>query len=587
MTDNTTPPKKPRARVTAKNTAQQTTAAAKPAAPRKPRPATPKAALVEKPVVEDTMVEKLPEVAIPEKPVYAEEEEETVVLKEEDVYTPPTDDDVAADMAEELGVEKHGESDYTIGEEAARITSTHPMDDTQYPLVVWARNPVTLNGLAAQALMRFNNGASHAQDSRILEIADYNSLASDLNMQAVACRKGGKWNNFLPVGKRQLRSSKTSFKVEGLDGDSDRLISLLMKRLDTGQPLLVRLWHSGLVFSLNPFDKAERIKISDRLAAAHLETLRRTNGMIHGTSSYYANRIIVEEFMNHVVASNIDRSLYPNIFKIMDHRDIQIMAWAIMAGSYQRGYRLTEICGGVKDVKDADGNVTLNKNGEVKRTVCTQRTESVIDFHLIVQIDESMFNDWQKEFIAKPIDGSNVATIEDIEKYQRLGRMHEETIINVAEGIDMVIKAPPVDDHIEIGEEWISSVENAVNDVIGADINASEEVKENLIDKQLEATAALDVAHWVKAFIIDGERVSDRRATIRTLRSLSNNETLRVELFDKIRKGMVERLAAVCAIPTTTCKGCGGLSNIINHNGTMFYTPIDMVSRFFTLAARS
>lgn len=478
-----------------------------------------------------------------------------------------------------------GDKDYTISTDSFNYRMLNGNSDNQYPLGVWVRDPDTLTGLQARAFERMANDNARPQDIILVDFAEQNNVNTDNNMLSFFARKGAEWNNFLPVGTRKLRNSKVTYNPGSLSGNTERVVAALMRKMDLGVPIIVRLWHSGIVFSINPSDKAERLALVDKLNSAHLQTLQRTNGLVHGTSSYYANRIIINEFMRHVTSSNIDRSLWPQITNIMDHRDIQFMAWALMAAAYPRGYRLHEQCGGLKDVVDADGKPLTNDEGKPKKNICGHINESIIDFNLICQIDNSAFTQWQKDFISRRIDENSPATLEDIKKYQSEGEMHREDRIEIDEELSVVVKAPVASLHISIGEEWIDSVERAVEQIIN--IDTDDETKNGYINRQLEATAAMDIAHWVTAFDFAGEIIDDRGGIERIFRSLGNNEKQRDTLFDSIRNRMSKRLAAVIAIPTFECSSCHNMSNKIQHNGTAFYTPIDMVSRFFTLTARN
>lgn len=512
-------------------------------------------------------------------------EEESIHLSDEDDFVYQDEEEVIATEVGNLPVEKVGSPDFTIGEKAYNYQMLNGDASGQFPLHVWARDSKSLAGMSLAALERMGQNRARAQDYWMIDYAEQNSIINDHHMMSFYARPGAKWNNYLPVGDRQLRSSKVNYTAQSAIGSTERVVSLLMRKLDLGVPIVVRLWHSGIVFSINPPDKGDRIALVDALQEAHLDTLRRTNGLIHGTSSFYANRLIINEFMRHVTASNIDRSQWPNIINLMDHRDIQFMAWGIMAASYIRGYNLVEKCGGVKDVLDADGKPVVNDEGEVKRTICGHNNSSIIDFHLLCQIDESAFTEWQREFIARKLDENNPVTIDDIENYQSQGEMHKEDRIELSDDFSIVLKAPKASLHIEIGERWINSVEKSVNQIINVD--SDDDTKNGYINRQLEATSAMDVAHWVKGFELEGEVIEDREGIERIFRSLGNNIAKRDEIFDKIRSRMSKRLAAVVAIPTFKCPGCGNLSNEVHHNGTAFYTPLDMVSRFFTLTARS
>lgn len=516
---------------------------------------------------------------------------ETVELAKPKEVKVVTEEDIAVAAAEEYKTELVGSKDYNI---RPSFKDTVKLTDEKldlYPLVNWTRDSKMLSYISRISQNKLINGQGTDSDYQNSDLANQCAVILDPHMEAFFAEENADWDNCFNVDDRKVRSSRVNYatKTNGgtLAGENreEQLFTVLSRRLELGTPLLVRLWHSGLSFVINPTSKDERIQLVDKLNAAHLETLRRTNGIVHGSSSYYANRILVRQFIKQAVNSNIDRNQWADINSLIDHRDIQIIAWALLAASHQRGYPYTEVCGGLKVSKDADGNEILGDDGKVKKTVCMYTKNAVIDLMLMIQIDNSKFTTWQKEFISRPINDANKVSVEDIKTYQSQGDVHKVDHVEIAEGISLVIGAPTVDKHIDIGEKWIETVETSVDDAIMT--TSDEETRNEMINSRLEATAILDVAHWVRGFIIDGEEVLNEDQVFRQFRYFSNNETINEKAYEAIRKLTVKRLGAVPAIPTEVCPECGNLSSTVNNNGSRIYTPIDTVARFFILADRN
>lgn len=558
--------------------------AAKPETKRAPRAKT-QATVKPKPEVKPPVVKEEPE---PKKDTMVEEDDETVEIQSENKVFNETDDlELIGTGISSMGVKKIAKVNYefvTRPHDVLAVDGTAP--DGGYPLGVWVRDPKPLQIMAAAAGARLQNGTNTEGDFQMLSFADENSINDDHEFMNVTARPNAVWDNALHVGTRKVRNSRVNYQPGTIDNAADRIVAVLGRRLGLGTPILVRLWHSGIVFTINPPERASVIAMSDTLNAAHLDTLRRTNGLIHGTSSYYANRIICTEFMKHVTASNIDQSHWPNILKLMDHRDIQFMALGLQAASHPRGYNMVEVCGGLRSVKHPETNLpVLNEDGKERKVVCTHRTESNIDFRLLGQIDNSMFTDYQRELIARPLSASKLVSLEEIEVYQSQGTFHQPVHVELENGLVMIIKAPKANTHIEIGEEWIQMAEDIVDNIITNDTDVVS--KNEAINRQIEATSAMDVAHWVHGFEVDGELVTNRTGIDRVFRQLGNNREQSERVFTMVRENIAKNIAAIVAIPTYKCSECGTLSNTIANNGNAFYTPLDMVSRFFILADRN
>lgn len=481
-----------------------------------------------------------------------------------------------------------GSPEYIIDEASLSYEKKDGDTTGQYPLYVWARDPTTLAGYYANSVSRINNDVGTDHDYRLCDIAEDNRITWDSTANAFFAKTNADWRNHLLVNGRKLRHGKVGINNDGKrEISSSRQETFLFDRLGLGIPLIVRLWHTGVSFTINPLTKEEAVGITEKLRNAHLETLRKTSGLVHGISTYYANRIVVTEFMRRVTGSNIDKGMYPNILALMDHRDIQSMAWGLFSSFHPKGFRLIEQCGGVKTVTGDDNVPVLKADGTVRKSPCTHREDIIADPNLIYTINNNMFTEWQRDMISRPVSNKTGITEADILRYRTEGDMHVEDSLCVDEEqqIFVMVKAPLADAHIEIGEEWINSIEDALNDAIT--INADDDTKNAFIENKIQAAASLDVVHWVTGFVIDGVEIRDRQAIVNTFRGLSNNPVMQVKIFDTVRKGIIHRLGCMYAIPTKKCPECGTLSNTVATNGTAIYTPIDMVARFFTQIARN
>lgn len=478
-------------------------------------------------------------------------------------------------------------TNYTINKQSFEFkASVGTFNDGLYPITVWTNNLNTLSWAAAQAIHRAENGNAGKSDYAVIALAHQSSIQEDEPLANIHARDGGDWANFLPRGDRKVRNARVNYDVRnGGQTSTEGYAALAIKYLSLGTPLIVRLWHSGLVFTINPQDKAEQIAMRDKLNSAHLDTLRRTTGLVYGTANYYANRIIVNEFMAKVVSSNLDKSEWGNILELIDHRDIPFMALALLSSAYPRGYPLVEKCGNVVDIKDKEGNPVTDADGNIRRGICGHTIKTNAELNLLIQIDNSMFTEWQKEFIDRPLNPNKKATLEEIRTYQSQGKMHETTTVVLNDNISVVVKAPKAEEHIAIGEKWIETISQVVDDIIGFD--ADEETRNTHIQTQMNATAAMDLANWVSEFIIDGASVPKDDKMVNVFRMLSNNDEMRELVTGKVREAIASKVAAICAVPTTKCPKCEEMSNKVQNNGTAFYTPIDVVTRFFILLGRN
>ena len=88
-------------------------------------------------------------------------------------------------------------------------------------------------------------------------------------------------------------------------------------------------------------------------------------------------------------------------------------------------------------------------------------------------------------------------------------------------------------------------VEDIVDNIITNDTDVV--FKNEAINRQIEATSAMDVAHWVHGFEVDGELVTNRTGIDRVFRQLGNNREQSERVFTMVRENIAKNIAAIVA----------------------------------------
>jgi len=338
-------------------------------------------------------------------------------------------------------------------------------------------------------------------------------------------------------------------------------VSLIQNRMKIGCKLGVFLPHTGIYFIIvSPGDD----RFLDTLSIINnqrIVALRSSSGILLGNSNFYVNRQVMNLFLDSIVHCSLGGWNREQLLKLIDERDINIIASALGASIYPDGYEYVQLCGLVK----------------TDRKVCQHMTRKLVDLRRMVFVDNTRLSESQKLHAAGALKERSIKEIED---YQQTNYIGYKKPYEITEGIEFVYRAQSAMTSIEAGEKWIKEIESIVDNIIT--FNNDEETRNAMIDQRIALTRIREYSHWVDDILVDGQPLGDRDKINKLLNSLSRNK----DVVEKVGNTLVEfqRLASVAmvAIPRIKCQECQQTDqkdlDISTH-----LIPQDAVSRLFTL----
>jgi hypothetical protein len=341
-------------------------------------------------------------------------------------------------------------------------------------------------------------------------------------------------------------------------------VPLLANRMKIGVTIGVMLPHTGIyVLIVSPGDD-EVLNTLSIINAQRVETLRSSSGILLGNSNYYLNKQIIDLFLNSVTDCSLTAHNREMLQKLIDDRDVDIIAAALYASIYPDGYDYTQVC----------GLELANHPGKI----CPGSQEFVADLKRMVFVDNSRLNEYQRNIATAGLTKRSVKEIEDYQSQHYLGW---EKPYEITEGVQFIYKPVSSLVAIEAGEKWISEISSVVDRLIA--FKQDETERNVMINQRIDITRIREFSHWVSEIHVDGLILKDRDKIDQLLNKLSRNP----EVVNKVGETLSEfqRLSviAMVAIPRVECPTCSQTDQK-DLDISPYLIPQDAVSRFFTLA---
>lgn len=338
-------------------------------------------------------------------------------------------------------------------------------------------------------------------------------------------------------------------------------VSLLQNRMKTGCKLGVFLPHTGIYFVIvSPHDG----QFIDTLAIINnqrIQTLRASSGILLGNSNFYINRQVMKLFIDSIVHCSLTAWNRETLMKLIDERDIAIIAQTLGASIYPDGYDYVQVCG----LEKTDGKV------------CTHETRKLVDLRRMIFVDNSRLSEAQKIQAAQALAERSVS---DIERYKEANYIGFKKAYEITQGVEFVYRAQSALTSIEAGEKWIKEIEAVVDSIIT--FNNDEDTRNLMIEERIGLTRIREFSHWIEEILIDSQPMTDRTKIDTFLNSLSRNKDVVKKVSDTLTEFQRLSSIAMVAIPRCPCPECKATDerdlDIATH-----LIPQDSVSRLFTL----
>ena len=477
--------------------------------------------------------------------------------------------------------------DYPAVENTVEILSNplKPLEttgDTTRGFDDWAGSIETMEAVVGVTTQKFNQAEQRGRNPKLTVLE---ASMIDIQVDAVGSKMmhefqyvaGANWSQGIktPTATMPLivpikNPNYGDSKYVGSDA-----VPLIQNRMKIGSTLGVFLPHTGIYFIIVSPTDGELLDTLSVINTQRIETLRASSGILMGNSNYYIYRQVLNLFLSSITNCSFRSWNREQLTELIDERDINIIATALMASVYVDGYEYTQTCG--LRLKDDETLTDEQRAQNPPDEVCDHRSEFLADLMRTVFIDNSRLNEFQRNIAVSAI---HPRSLEEIKDYQQQHYLGYRKSYEITEGIEFIYRAQNIKVSMEAGEKWIGEISQIVDSIIT--FKNDDEERNMMIDHRINLARIREFSHWVDDIVVDGQSLGDRVKINALLNSLSRNDTVMRKVSETLGEFQRLSMIAITAIPRAKCPTCQK-TDTKDLDISKHLIPQDAVSRLFTL----
>lgn len=477
--------------------------------------------------------------------------------------------------------------DYPAVENTVEILSNplKPLEtavDTTRGFDDWAGSIETMEAVVGVTTQKFNQAEQRGRNPKLTVLE---ASMIDIQVDAVGSKMmhefqyvaGANWSQGIktPTATMPLivpikNPNYGDSKYVGSDA-----VPLIQNRMKIGSTLGVFLPHTGIYFIIVSPTDGELLDTLSVINTQRIETLRASSGILMGNSNYYIYRQVLNLFLSSITNCSFRSWNREQLTELIDERDINIIATALMASVYVDGYEYTQTCG--LRLKDNETLTDEERAQNPPDEVCDHRSEFLADLMRTVFIDNSRLNEFQRNIAVSAI---HPRSLEEIKDYQQQHYLGYRKSYEITEGIEFIYRAQNIKVSMEAGEKWIGEISQIVDSIIT--FKNDDEERNMMIDHRINLARIREFSHWVDDIVVDGQSLGDRVKINALLNSLSRNDTVMRKVSETLGEFQRLSMIAITAIPRAKCPTCQK-TDTKDLDISKHLIPQDAVSRLFTL----
>jgi hypothetical protein len=352
-------------------------------------------------------------------------------------------------------------------------------------------------------------------------------------------------------------------KVSNENIKGTRALMRVLEKRKLGGLYQTPLWNTGIWITFKPPSDSSIVDLNRQLAADTIEFGRSTYGLIFSNTSVYTVSRLVDFALEHMQDTTLNS---PDISsselkKIISAQDIPSLLWGVACAMYPNGFNYRRAC-----VSNPDK--------------CQYIAEELIDLSKLLWVNKKGLTDWQRVHMVTRSPKSK--TIEDVKRYKQELRCSENKSYPIDTDFNVVLKIPTIEEYVESGFNWISSLVSLVEDTAASGADAEE--KNLHITRHGQATGLRQYLHWVNRIEIDTNTIDDPDTLATTFDAISCDLELQDTFLKFVSTYISSSTIAVVGIPEYNCPNCGGSQEgnkeVPTHSSII---PIDVTQLFFSL----
>lgn len=380
-------------------------------------------------------------------------------------------------------------------------------------------------------------------------------------------REDSEWAQIISHDNKPMAIGRPSL---GLGNESrltgEKALYHVMGAVGLGSIVQVPLWHTGIWVKIKAPTDSSLLILDQQLAEEKVRLGAMSNGMVFSNTSVFLNRILIDFAIECIYESTVKDANSNKLKSIIKQTDYPTLIWGLACAIYPEGYPYKRPC-------------------VMYPSKCMHIEEALLSLPRLTWTDKSMLNQMQ---IKHMVNRNARHSLEQIKLYQDNHKYQEGKEVAITDRLRISLSVPNLDEHIEAGDKWVSSIIHLVETNLGADIDEHE--KERYIYEHGRATLLQQYSHWVKSIgIVDDEHpegmryIDEEDAVAETLGALSSNIDISNRILEEIGKYIDEATISVIGIPRYSCPSCKQPQIEEHEKGDTHIIPLDVDAVFFTL----
>lgn len=404
-------------------------------------------------------------------------------------------------------------------------------------------------------------------------ISGLNSVTLDETPTGALYRTESHWRDgvSIPGVDKLIRPGRPAQKFDKAKRHSkEDALAYLSYRSGMGGTYETFLPHSGIWIRLRRPSLGEVVAMQTELQSIRVQLGNDTKGLAFSHASFRMLDAVTDLAMSCVTGSNRQYKTASDLESEISIFDECVLHHALAAVMYPDGFNYSVPC--IADPNACSGVVQFKMN-----------------MSNVVWYDDSVFTNDQRKFIAKKFQPG---TQEDFDAYRKAFSIGNPKVFWMGE-VGVKLTPPSVAERRVAAKLWYDTLVEMSQGAFNESPDGNQRFE--YIRRLQQATKATQYAHWVSAIYLKDEEATDFEDQLFTddpeiIMEYISSTISEHEYFDlfveKVNGYANESIIGIIALPSHNCPTCSSPQGLTFNERLPHLVPIDMLTTFFTLAAR-
>ena len=344
-----------------------------------------------------------------------------------------------------------------------------------------------------------------------------------------------------------------------------------MNMMGMGGSIRVPLYHSGFSITLKSISTTKLANLDVKLQENQIELGRTTGGLVFSNASVIYVGIVMDFIIENIHTTTLSLPDEEDLRDYIMVQDLYPILLGLISNMNPKGFNNALSC-------------TTSLETVKNKPKCSYVMGGKVDPRKLLFVDRSSISDENKELLNHKLP--DTVSLQQVKDYQNTLKANESKTYTVKDSyeneIEITLKSPSISKHLVVGESWISSMLDMIEDTLAEDISVED--KSELVDNRSKLAALNMYAHYFTKIDSEGGLV-DEQAEIRDLLEVfTGDDTLFTDIMDKVKDYIRESIVATVGIPNYICPGCKKAQETLQQDGPFKeIIPINLLESFFVL----